>query len=250
MTRLSALDLLVPVRAPAVRCARAAGLALATGLVLAAAPAAAALSLSGEAADPLTAPFDPAPAWALPSSALMPIRTLALTGAAPAWEVTWTFLGSEAGFRNAFLVAGSAVFDNRASAVGDTFTAVVGAGALDFAFATVDPAGAQGVGNVENAPRGGDRLANFAVLAAPGLVPALPLQVPAQWTGRFDAILGFNDRAADADFDDLVVGVRVAPIPEPGEWALMLGGLAVVGAVASRRRRASPCACATAPGSL
>ena len=182
----------------------------------------------------------------------MPIRTLALTGAAPAWEVTWTFLGSEAGFRNAFLVAGGLAFDNRASAVGDTFTAVVGAGVLDFAFATVDPAGAQGVGNVENAPRGGARLANFAVLAAPGLVPALPLQVPAQLTGRFDAILGFNDRAADADFDDLVVGVRVAPIPEPGEWALMLGGLAVVGAAASRRRRGRPCpgACATARGSL
>lgn len=231
---------------------RALAVGVAAGLGLVAAPAAAALSVTGEASAALTAPFDPAPGWTLSADALAPIRNLVLGGDAPAWEVTWTFLGSEAGFRNAFRVGGGEAFDSRTSAVGDTFTAIVGAGPLAFAFATLDPAGAQGVANGENAPRGGDRLANFAVLAAPGLLPALPLQVPERWTGRFDAILGFNDRAADADFDDLVVGVRVVPIPEPGEWALMLAGLAVVAGVASRRRRTGerPQACAAGAGSL
>ena len=30
--------------------------------------------------------------------------------------------------------------------------------------------------------------------------------------------------------------IRVAPVPEPGEWAMMIGGLSVVGAVARRRK--------------
>ncbi len=32
-------------------------------------------------------------------------------------------------------------------------------------------------------------------------------------------------------------GVAIAPVPEPGEWAMMVAGLGVVGAVARRRRR-------------
>jgi hypothetical protein len=36
--------------------------------------------------------------------------------------------------------------------------------------------------------------------------------------------------------DDVVVTENVAAIPEPGEWAMMLSGLAVVGAIARRRR--------------
>ncbi len=33
-------------------------------------------------------------------------------------------------------------------------------------------------------------------------------------------------------------GAPTAPVPEPGEWAMMLGGLALVGGMAKRRRRA------------
>ena len=32
-----------------------------------------------------------------------------------------------------------------------------------------------------------------------------------------------------------VVGISAAPVPEPGTWALPLGGLAVVGRLAARR---------------
>lgn len=42
---------------------------------------------------------------------------------------------------------------------------------------------------------------------------------------QFDAIGGFN--------------VTVSPVPEPATYALMLGGLAAVGALARRRRRAA-----------
>lgn len=34
-----------------------------------------------------------------------------------------------------------------------------------------------------------------------------------------------------------MVGLSIAPVPEPSEWAMMLAGLGIVGAVAARRRR-------------
>jgi hypothetical protein len=55
--------------------------------------------------------------------------------------------------------------------------------------------------------------------------------------GEFDYVLGFNDgRKIDADYDDLVVGIKVSVVPEPETYALMLAGLGIMGFVARRRR--------------
>lgn len=52
----------------------------------------------------------------------------------------------------------------------------------------------------------------------------------------FQYILGFNDGGGDKDFDDMVIGLNLMPVPEPSTYALMLAGLAAVGFVARRRR--------------
>lgn len=57
-------------------------------------------------------------------------------------------------------------------------------------------------------------------------------------TRTFQFILGFNDAGGDKDFDDMVIGLNLMPVPEPGTYALMLAGLAAVGFVARRRRGA------------
>jgi hypothetical protein len=55
--------------------------------------------------------------------------------------------------------------------------------------------------------------------------------------GSFDYIIGFNDSSnGDADYDDFVIGVNFAPIPEPETYALMLAGLGIVGFAARRRK--------------
>ena len=55
------------------------------------------------------------------------------------------------------------------------------------------------------------------------------------------ALLMFNDKAKDHDYDDMVIKVSImTPVPEPETYALMLGGLAVLGAVARRRKAQKP----------
>jgi hypothetical protein len=62
--------------------------------------------------------------------------------------------------------------------------------------------------------------------------------VPYTKGGLYDLVIGFNDSAAvDGDYDDFVVGVRVAVVPEPETYALMLAGLGAFGFIARRRRR-------------
>jgi hypothetical protein len=56
--------------------------------------------------------------------------------------------------------------------------------------------------------------------------------------GEYDYLILFNDVYPDADFNDMVVGVKaVQAIPEPETYALMLAGLGVVGFMARRRRQ-------------
>jgi hypothetical protein len=56
--------------------------------------------------------------------------------------------------------------------------------------------------------------------------------------GAYDLIIGFNDGLrVDADYDDMVVGLKVVAIPEPETYALLLAGLSAVGFIARRRQR-------------
>ena len=61
---------------------------------------------------------------------------------------------------------------------------------------------------------------------------------PATLGGAYDLIIGFNDGLrVDADYDDMVVGLKVVAIPEPETYALLLAGLGAVGFIARRRQR-------------
>ena len=54
---------------------------------------------------------------------------------------------------------------------------------------------------------------------------------------RQSALLLFNDSYADNDFDDMVVRVTIAAVPEPETLAMLLSGLGVVMVGARRRAR-------------
>lgn len=148
-----------------------------------------------------------------------------------AGTISFTYLGSEAAFKNVFNFNGQHLGPELFS--GDTLSAKINAGTVAFSFTNY----ALGLFGWETSTyTNGNSIGSMAFMPA----------VKTSKYGNFDFVIGFNDKrpgssAGDRDFDDLVVGVKFVPkltppaVPEPGTWALMALGLAGV-AVAARRR--------------
>ena len=164
--------------------------------------------------------------------------TLSTTAAG---TVTYTYLGSEAGFINGFgptfssytsLLNQNAIYNNlQPSQVGSSISTAVGAGQLNFGFATVYPSSY--VGSVSNGQTyGASSVASFAI-ASGGVVSGK----------NYDFFLAYNDPYAGvADYNDMVIGVNfTSAVPEPKDYALLLAGVLVMGtALRLRRDRATP----------
>ncbi len=142
--------------------------------------------------------------------------------------LTATFLGFEARDTDTFTFAlGSGTLSNK-GALNASISGSVGAGPLNFTFADLF----QGT-SVHNGQDLGD-FTSYAVLGS----FAGAVFTPFTLGGKYDLILGFNDGLrVDSDYDDMVVGLNVAAVPEPESYALMLAGLAAVGFVSRRRSR-------------
>lgn len=142
--------------------------------------------------------------------------------------LTATFLGFEALDTDTFtfVLAGGTL--NNKGALNATISGPVSAGMLNFTFADLF----QGT-SIGNGGNPGSDFTSYAVLGT----FAGAVFTPATLGGMYDLILGFNDGLrVDADYDDMVVGLKVAAIPEPETYALMLAGLAAVGFIARRRQ--------------
>ena len=128
---------------------------------------------------------------------------------------TATYLGQVATYANFFLGGGSELnggrpargFGNPIAGIGNTISTSVTAGnAVDFAF-----------GQDNN----GDNVPDQAVFsngdtnqARRGILYFLNTYGLTDGGGRaFDFLIGYNDTARDADFDDYVVGVTAVPVP-------------------------------------
>ena len=144
-------------------------------------------------------------------------------------QVTYTYLGKEAGYQNIFFApVGSPQFQinvvSGLPSIGSSVTkAVTGDGDLNFAFE----------GDVGSfAINGGSWSPNASVgLIAENYSGSL---------GNFAYIIGYNDSySTHNDWDDMVIGVNIAPIPEPETYAMLLAGLGLMGFVARRRKQSA-----------
>jgi len=145
-----------------------------------------------------------------------------------AGTLTATFLGFEALDDDTFTFSlGSGTLSNK-GALNASIFGNVAAGMLNFTFA--DLFTGTSVGNGQNL---GD-FTSYAVLGSFSGAVFTPFTLG----GAYDLILGFNDGLrVDADYDDMVVGLKVVAIPEPETYALLLAGLGAVGFIARRRQR-------------
>ena len=131
-------------------------------------------------------------------------------------DVTYTFLGKEAGFNNSFFSPGGSPASILDSApVGTTATQSGISDLLNFSFAT------EGIAMVTN---------GFATNVAPTFAIFSGVGTAYKYILAVSDGGGGNDR----DFDDMVIGVSA--VPEPHTYALLLAGLGVVAFVARRRR--------------
>jgi hypothetical protein len=144
-------------------------------------------------------------------------------GGATEGSVIAEYLGKEAGYTNLFTITGSSGTLSTATSTFTTFGgSTIGAPA---------PVGNVAVEGLFSSVQSGNHPASTLFVLNSDGTRALGL---------------FNDRGSnDQDFDDMVVrfsgtagiGDPVTPIPEPGTWALMLGGLGALGLLARRRRK-------------
>jgi hypothetical protein len=141
--------------------------------------------------------------------------------------LTATFLGFEALDTDTFaFVLGSGTLTNRSS-LNASISGPVAAGALNFTFA--DMTTLTSVGNGQN-------LGEYTSYAVLGSFTG-DVFTPFTAGGAYDLILGFNDGLrVDADYDDMVVGLKVTAVPEPETYALLLAGLGAVGFISRRRK--------------
>lgn len=174
------------------------------------------------------------------------------------YNVTYTYLGSESGFDNVFYnlyVSGSKLFENvdgpsypnpsGTNPVGTSVMgAMTGAGALDFAFA-----GIQSATPTENKFAYNDRVLHSSYNSG-GTTPGWAEDTSIGLIGTnmtigsqtFAYVIGYNDSAGTAslgDWDDMVIGVNIAAIPEPETYAMLLAGLGLMGFVARRRKQSA-----------
>jgi hypothetical protein len=143
--------------------------------------------------------------------------------------LTATFLGFEALDTDTFVFSLSSGTLSNKGALNATISGPVAAGPLNFTFA--DLFQGTSIGNGQNL---GD-FTSYAVLGSFAGAAFTPFTLG----GAYDLILGFNDgMRVDSDYDDIVVGLKVAAIPEPETYALMLAGLGAMAFLQRRRRGA------------
>jgi hypothetical protein len=147
--------------------------------------------------------------------------------------LTATFLGFEAIDTDTFTFTLAGGTLSNKGALNATISGPVTAGALNFNFADLF----QGT-TVGNGGNPGSDFTSYAVLGT--FNGAVFTPATSAGGNTYDLILGFNDGLrVDADYDDMVVGLKVTAVPEPETYALMLAGLGAVGFLARRRRRST-----------
>ena len=153
-------------------------------------------------------------------------------------SVTYTYLGSNAGYHNSFVAANNSIFFNQAfdnhsqTTLNSSTTQNVVSGVLNFGFSTKSPSySVTDALNLQANSSGAFGL-NQGVFGI-----ASNVSVASQ---SYQYVLIYNDPVlgGDKDYNDLVVGVNFTPaVPEPETYAMLLAGLGLMGTIARRRNR-------------
>ena len=142
-------------------------------------------------------------------------------------RIRFEFLGSESGYRDTFSFPGlpsfteTSLIENHFDDSVELGWATAGSGPLQVQFTTS--------GN----PIQGARPAS---IGTPGFAVFLPTGTTQGYETNV-VYFGYDDRGQfDDNHDDFIVRATITAVPEPATWAMMIGGLGLVGATMRRGR--------------
>lgn len=143
--------------------------------------------------------------------------------------VTYTFLGAESvTFVDEFydILSGTKLLES--DPIGTSVSSVVNTvGPLSFKFGGNVDAGKFAI---NGEPSGWSPGTSIALIGTDVLINSVVYQY----------VIGYNDSAGSllyGDWDDFVIGVNAAPIPEPEAYAMLLAGLSLMGFIARHRKQ-------------
>ncbi len=145
--------------------------------------------------------------------------------------LTFTFLGKEAGAKNASFGAMGSTLTN-SMVIGSTTTALeTGAGFIDFMFQTAEASWEDINGNGVFGETFGISNNSFSAFSG------LKLAYGVVFNNGRSVLAFFGDGRGDSDFDDMVVRIDAVPVPAAG--LMLLGAIGGLGALRSRRKKAT-----------
>lgn len=148
--------------------------------------------------------------------------------AAEAGTLTFTFLGSEASHSDKFIGTGLASSFSSKAVGNNSFTwQITSPGQINFSFQDVT-AGYYAVSNGASVSGWGQSNNANSWQNTFGL----------KKESDYSYLLLYNDyvNRGDRDYDDMVVRITLAPVPEPETYAMFLAGIGLMGAIARRHR--------------
>jgi PEP-CTERM motif len=146
-------------------------------------------------------------------------------------RIKFELFGTESGFRDIFSTTGLGALSYQENVNGASPFGAIFIGIQDFAAGSL-------AGKLNFSVAGSPSGSQTATVGQSGFSVFTSLSGASGFAGNV-LWFGYDDSTARGtdNHDDMIIRATILPIPEPGTWAMMIGGVGIAGMALRRRRR-------------